>query len=170
MRSSFEWYCRELMIKESSFKNKIVVDIGCGPWGSLHFFKAKMKFGVDNLAHEYQKEFKTQNHDMVYLNCHSHKIPLLDNFADAVISNNALDHVDNFEKTIQEIYRILKPKGKIILNFNLRPFSLLTEPQILSQERINKVLKGKFKYKIIRIKKPSLDHQYMTCLIKGYKK
>lgn len=170
LKMIFQVYCDELNINKNSFKNKVVIDVGCGPMGSLHYFNAKMKFGVDILANQYNQEFNTQKHDMIYLNCHSHKIPLVDEFADAVISRNALDHVNNFEKTINEIYRILKMEGEILLSLSLRPFSLITEPQILTRQRMKKALMGKFHYKITKeLKRNNNSRDHEIIVIKGKK-
>ena len=167
LKNVFDTYCDELNINKNSFKDRVVIDVGCGPMGSLHFFNAKMKFGVDILANQYNQEFNLQKHDMIYLDCHSHKIPLLDESADVVISRNALDHVDNFEKTINEIYRVLKIKGEILLSFCLRPFSLITEPQILTRQRIKKALMGKFNYKIIKKLKQNNSRDHEIIIIQG---
>jgi ubiquinone/menaquinone biosynthesis C-methylase UbiE len=146
IKSMFDVYCHEFNIGKNTFKNKIVIDVGCGPMGPLSLFCAKQKFGVDILAQTYDRHFDLSGHDMIYLSCQSDEIPLLDNFVDVVISRNALDHVDDFEKTIIEIYRILKPGGQIYLSINSKPIAYATEPQILPWQRISAALKGKFKF------------------------
>lgn len=47
------------------------------------------------------------------------KIPLKDNSIDLVVSNNGLNNVQDLEKTLGEIYRVLKSNVKIIFTMNL---------------------------------------------------
>jgi ubiquinone/menaquinone biosynthesis C-methylase UbiE len=44
-----------------------------------------------------------------------HDIPLKDNSMDAVICSSVLEHVENPALAIKEIYRILKPNGKLFV-------------------------------------------------------
>ncbi len=169
LKFTFDEYCAELCIDKNYFRNKIVIDVGCGPRGSLHHFNARMKFGVDILANEYNKKFSIVKHDMVYLNCLSHKRPFLNEFADIVISRNALDHVGDFESTIDEIYRVLKPHGEILLSMNLRYIPTINEPQVITEERIRKAFFGKLNYGIVKKHKPTDERPYEIVVIKGNK-
>lgn len=60
-------------------------------------------------------------------------MPFPDNFFDAVISVNAIDHVDDFEQTSKEIERVLKPSGKIRLHIHYHK-KTSTEPLELSDK------------------------------------
>lgn len=44
-----------------------------------------------------------------------HKIPLSDNLVDGIICASVLEHIENPHKAISEMYRILKPGGKIFI-------------------------------------------------------
>ena len=46
-------------------------------------------------------------------------IPLDNNFADLIVSNNGLNNVDNFEQALSECSRIIKRKGQFIQTINL---------------------------------------------------
>ena len=37
--------------------------------------------------------------------------PFADNYFDEIYASHVLEHIDNFNKTITELYRILKPNG-----------------------------------------------------------
>ena len=39
--------------------------------------------------------------------------PFPDNYADYILMSHVLEHLDDVVKTMEEIYRILKPKGKV---------------------------------------------------------
>lgn len=174
----FKRYCDYFEINENSFSNKIVVDIGCGPVGSLHFFNAKVKIGVDPLANEYGI-FDNKTHEMIYLSSNAENIPLISNYADVVISVNALDHISDFDKGVEEASRILKPDGVIFLEINLDGKASICEPIVLNlHDSINELEK----YFIIDtkkiIKKGSIfefdgvatEYDYDLLIVKGRKK
>jgi len=141
-------YCKHLNIGKNSFNEKIVVDIGCGPRGTLHFFNAKLKVGIDPFANYYRRTFNVDKQDMVYLQAGAENIPLNNNFADFVISHNALDHVDNFNQSVKEIHRILKPEGIFIVQLNFNKKITVNEPILLNKKIVEIVLKDLFDYQI----------------------
>jgi len=157
----FNVYCYYLKLNKDSFKDKVLVDIGCGPHGASGLFKARKKIGVDILSNRYKKEFDLSWHDMEYLDCQSENIQLADNFADVAISRNALDFVDDFVKTIQEIHRILKKGGEIRLSINLRENSDVCGTHILNEKVIKDALDKKFRYEIIE-RFPKFSREYYS--------
>lgn len=54
-------------------------------------------------------------------------IPFEDNKFDLVLATDIIEHVENDEKALQEIYRVLKPQGKLILT--VPAFQFLWGPQ-----------------------------------------
>ena len=142
-------YCSYFNLSKDTFKDKSIVDIGCGPQGSLHFFNAKLKIGIDPLAWSY-KEFNIKQHDIQYISSRSENIPLKSSSIDGVISVNSLDHVDNLENTLNEIIRILKSNGEIYLQLNLAETPTIYEPIIIKEKEIEEFLK---RYFIIKEKK-----------------
>lgn len=94
--------------------NSVVCDIGCGYRGRFlftyqdHFSKA---YGFDiavdtNLSNE---RMILQSAD---LNQH---IPLPDNTLDVATSLAVLEHLSNREQHLREVYRVLKPDGRLLL-------------------------------------------------------
>lgn len=167
-QSIFKRYCNYFDININHFKNKIVVDIGCGPKGGLHFFKAKEKIGIDPLSDAYIKLFHTDKQDIKYVKAFSERIPLENNFVDAVIAVNSLDHVNDFKRTIEEIYRILKFKGEILFQIDLNKKPTICEPIILRKKDFEESFKNKFAYKIhkqLYIK----ENTVKRIVIKGHK-
>lgn len=55
---------------------------------------------------------KREGVDVVH-NLDSYPYPFPDNHFDEIIAIHLLEHVDDFLKTLEELYRILKPGGKI---------------------------------------------------------
>ena len=124
-------------------RGKVVADFGCGPRGSLVWAgAAACRLGIDVLADTYADEF-TDNifaHGMIYLKSTEKVIPLPSAGVDILFSMNALDHVDHFEIMCAELIRILKPGGFLISSFNLEEPASATEPQHLTEERIQAAL------------------------------
>jgi SAM-dependent methyltransferase len=88
-------------------KNLLLVDFGCGdmPYRSVIEPKVGKYLGVDlemNPKAEHHIGFDS-------------KTTLPANYADIVLSNQVLEHVDTPSGYLQEAYRILKPGGTIIL-------------------------------------------------------
>lgn len=149
-RIYFQAYCYYLNVSADSFRGMRVVDIGCGPHGALSLFHADLRIGVEPLSNRYNQHFELSKQEMVYLNAFSENIPLVDHFADVVISRNALDHVDDFGKSIGEIHRILKKGGRIIFGLNYQNHPTVCEPQVLNDEVVDRALQAHFSYKIVR--------------------
>lgn len=111
--------------KEQMFKDKIVVDIGCGAAGkSLYYASlgAEKVYGLEILE-KYRGEAealakkKGLSDKFSFVCGDSAKLPFEDGFADTVIVNDAMEHVDDPKQTIREMMRILKPGGRIFINF-----------------------------------------------------
>ncbi len=125
------------------WKDKVVVDFGCGPCGSLKWTSTpKVKIGVDVLSLRYLEEFGEEmlTHDMIYVACNEKFIPLPANCADYVLTINSLDHVNDLESMTQEILRILKPEGMLFGSFNLNEPSSECEPQCLTENLLQEKL------------------------------
>jgi SAM-dependent methyltransferase len=96
-----------------------LLDIGSGPFPSALAFKDCEIYCLDPLIPGYVAAgFPIHYYERVqFVSAPSEEIPCPDHFFDAIISVNAIDHVDNFEKTTQEIRRVLAPGG--ILRFHV---------------------------------------------------
>ncbi|MBU2579806.1 class I SAM-dependent methyltransferase [Candidatus Parcubacteria bacterium] len=140
-KALFLRFLKETEISDKSFlKNKIVVDIGPGPMGLLEASNAKIKIAIDPIAQEYQKHnLLLKDSDVVYINLPAEKIPLLDGYADVVISRNSLDHVSDPIKVVKEIYRILRTNGYFVLNVDINHPSTIAEPHKITQSMIKKI-------------------------------
>ncbi len=130
-------YLQDLRLKPSAFKGLKLLDIGAGPHPSARAFKAKEIYCLDPLLSEYVRSgFPLHYYDNVrFVSSKAEAMPLATHSIDAVISVNALDHVDSFEDTATEIKRVLKRNGKI--RFHLHYHSATTEEPIeLNDERV----------------------------------
>lgn len=95
-------------------ENSKVLDLGCGFNG---FFLQKNKnkigegFGVDiSVNTDYSdSKIKLISHNI------NENIPFKDGFFDVVVSLANLEHLDSPENNLREIFRVLKPRGVLLL-------------------------------------------------------
>ncbi len=114
------------------YKEKRILDIGCGPRGSLEWADmTKERVGLDPLADDYFK-LSGESHKMEYVSAPSENIPHKTNHFDVVTSFNSIDHVENINKTIDEIKRVLKPGGLFLLLTELNHDPTICEPQSIT--------------------------------------
>ena len=136
-------YLADLKIDADEFKNKKLLDIGAGPMPSATCFEQADLYCLDPLFDEYLKAgFPIHYYGNVkFVHGYSERIPIADHFFDAIISVNALDHVDDFEKTALEIKRVLKEDGLVVFHLHFHP-PTVTEPLELTEERVTKAFAG----------------------------
>ncbi len=119
------FYVSDFKIDPEDYIGKAILDIGCGPRGSLEWADmAGLRIGLDPLVNEYYKlDGGTLSHKMKYVSGYSEDMPFPDETFDFVFSINSLDHVDDLDETISEIKRVLKIGGicGIIVDANHKP-------------------------------------------------
>lgn len=103
----------------NSNENKLVLDYGCGSglyvklW-KLFFKDENLKFAdisqnaLNRLTEKYS-EYKNQTCEII-----NNKTSYADNSYDLILSVEVMEHVENLEDYLNEIYRLLKPGGKFI--------------------------------------------------------
>ena len=100
-----------LIDREVTAKTK-VLDIGCGHGDFLKavFARTEHTYGIDSDGQALKKNTIIKNK----INGSAEQMPLPNNFFDLVVSSWAFEHLENPRRVLTEIYRILKPGGKII--------------------------------------------------------
>jgi SAM-dependent methyltransferase len=118
---------------------KSILDIGCGPLGSLEWASdARLRVGLDPLAHKYRKlPLQADGDRMSYVAGFSETIPFQDHTFDYVTSFNSLDHVADVGVTISEMKRVVAPGGYILLIVEIAHLPTFTEPHRLNIAVIN---------------------------------
>ncbi|MBN1875987.1 MAG: methyltransferase domain-containing protein [Anaerolineae bacterium] len=120
------------------YRGKKILDIGCGPRGSLEWaIEADMRIGVDPLAAAY-RQLGADCHSMQYIACGAEYLPFADNYFDVVCTFNSLDHVDDVEKVIAEICRVLVPRGYFLLLTDIHRYPTVMEPTVYSWNIVDK--------------------------------
>ena len=104
---------------KSLVHNKTVLDIACGEgYGSALLSEtAKYVTGVDieSRAVEHAK-IKYRSDNLSFLEGDCAKIPLKSNSVDVVVSFETIEHHDQHRKMMEEIKRVLKPKGFLVIS------------------------------------------------------
>tara|TARA_B100000795_G_C22794749_1_gene438789 strand:+ start:126 stop:830 length:705 start_codon:yes stop_codon:yes gene_type:complete len=123
-----EFFTSFFDLSKEDYKNKTVLDIGCGPRGSLEWAdNVKRRVGLDPLAKKYIK-MEGRNHDMEYIQSGAEQIPFDSGYFDIVTSLNSLDHVDDLKDCIKEIKRVVVPGGFFLMISDIHTYPTLTEP------------------------------------------
>ena len=158
------FYTSHFGIDRAYYQSKILLDIGCGPRGSLEWATmAFRRIGLDPLAKEYLK-LGAKHHLMEYIDAPSEKIPLKDGECDAVFSFNSFDHVESIDMTIKEIKRVTRPNGIFLLLVEVNHPPTDCEPHKLEPETIVNSLKPEFKCEQLQVYKPVEYGMYQSIL------
>lgn len=117
-------YYLDYTTSEEMFKDKEILDIGCGAAGkSLYYLSlgAKSVTGIDVVekyeseAYALQKELGLSGFTFKLES--ASKMSFKDNSFDTIIMNDAMEHVSEPDLVLKEVYRVLKPGGKLFVNF-----------------------------------------------------
>ncbi len=110
--------------KESMFGGKDVLDVGCGAGGKSLFYLgcgANKVVGID-IVPKYKEESEALAGKLGLCGfefaCEdASSTSFADCSFDTIIMNDAMEHVAEPEATLREMHRILKPGGKLYVNF-----------------------------------------------------
>lgn len=142
LRNSYfkEFYTKHFEIEDTFYSGKRILDIGCGPRGSLEWADMALeRIGLDPLAKQYLK-LGADKHKTKYVAAYSESIPFDDDYFDVISSFNSLDHVADIQITISEIKRVLKPGGVFLLLTELNHAPKIKEPQDFSWDIVHAFL------------------------------
>lgn len=100
---------RDLKTSIEKYATGIVLDIGCGnkPYEVLFSKNIEKYLGCDIVQSSLEK---------VDIICEAHNVPLESGSVDTVLCTQVIEHVPDHNKLIQEIHRLLKMNGCLILS------------------------------------------------------
>jgi ubiquinone/menaquinone biosynthesis C-methylase UbiE len=131
-----EKYKRDLLLNEDDFVGMKVLDVGSGPFPSALCFKDCEVYSLDPLIDSYVSAgYPLHCYDSrgKFVCAQAENIPFEDGFFDAVVSVNAIDHVNDFAATAMELKRVLKTGGKFRMHVHYHP-KTKAEPLELNDE------------------------------------
>ena len=135
---SLNRYPEALKIPRDHFAGKTILDLGCGPYPLSIAFEDCRIVGLDPLVLHYEAagfplaEFTDR---VTFVRGFAEDMPFPSQSFDAVISVNAIDHVDDFPRTAREISRVLKKDGVLRIQVHYHPPREL-EPRVLSDHEV----------------------------------
>lgn len=123
-------------IKQKLNQNSIWVDAGCGQNLLIEEFEiySKNGLGIDEVFHP---ELRSKEK---FLQSNLYKIPLPDNYADLIVSNMVIEHIEDISKLLKEIYRILKPQGSFIFRTTNKLYPIQILSSIFSKNLKDKII------------------------------
>ena len=158
------FYTTHFGLSPSYYQSKVILDIGCGPRGSLEWASmASRRIGLDPLAKQYLR-LGAKHHRMEYIDAYSEQIPLKDAECDAVFSFNSLDHVEDVHQTLREIKRITRPGGIFLLIVEVNHLPTDCEPHRLTPNELIDFLMPEFDCEDIKVYKPVAHGIYASIL------
>ena len=128
----YQWFYTELFgLTEADYAGQRVLDIGCGPRGTLEWATgAAERVGLDPLVSRY-RDLGIDGHAMTYVEAGAEHIPFSAGHFDIVTVFNALDHVDDVDQAIREITRVTRPGGTSLILVEVNHKPTRTEPHTL---------------------------------------
>jgi len=135
-------YLKSLQVSEGVFKHKKILEVGCGPVSGVGVFKNAIVYGIDPLMNDYYDigyRFP-QDENFTIFACRAEELTNIfpKNFFDVVISVNAIDHVDDIEKTSSEINKVVKSDCLFAMNIEYH-IPRICEPIVLNNKRVEKI-------------------------------
>lgn len=128
-------YPRNLGLSCDALTGLRVLDIGCGPFPGLRAFTGcAVRVGIDPLIEAYQHigfPLDRWSDNYLYCRANAENLPFPSHSFDAVVSCNAIDHVDDFAEVAHEVRRVLKTGGKFCMEVHYHKRTV-TEPIELS--------------------------------------
>jgi ubiquinone/menaquinone biosynthesis C-methylase UbiE len=126
------FYTSHFGLEKEFYRGKKILDIGCGPRGSLEWAaETELRIGIDPLAEAYRR-LGTALHAMRYIACGAENLPFAEYSFDIVCAYNSLDHVDNLDQVISEIKRVTAPQGFFLLLTDIHRRPTVLEPAAFS--------------------------------------
>ena len=102
---------------KSKIENINIYDIGCGPCQYIFsklYDGIKLNYtGVDR-GSTYQDYIKRLGGELIIANLEEPLVMIESESADLIICAHVIEHINNLEDLISELYRILKPEGLIL--------------------------------------------------------
>lgn len=137
------FYTAHFGIDKGAYRGKKVLDIGCGPRGSLEWAsETAIRIGIDPLAEAYRRRLGTRLHAMHYVAGCAERLPFADAYFDVVCAFNSLDHVDDLESVISEIHRVAAPDGTFLLLTDVHEQPTVMEPAAFSWDIVERFQPG----------------------------
>lgn len=149
--------------KDGTFGRILNIGSGEGDYDSLiaSYASRLVSLDINKSDVAFAKKLNADARNIDYLVCDALQLSLPDNSFDLVIAAEVLEHVGHPEKLMEEMARVLKPGGILIVTFPQSDFPFTCDP-------VNKIL-GLFTDKRIPIGAYAFGHKYLIA-VEDFKK
>jgi len=154
---------RKIKLTKKRLVNKVVLDVGCNDGKNVFRFSSIVKeiYGIEVMEECVNLAIKNNDKNNVFFKKgDAEKIPFSDNKFDVVYSLWVLEHLRNPAKFFEEVFRVLKPGGILIL----------WAPSVLNPTGfLIKLVSNNYKTKFLSIlsKKPVEEVSDMECFYRA---
>jgi len=119
-RAAHSMLCREIKAYHNADERLKILDVGCGTGEFVFKAAASLKkaevHGVDLSTTMIQKASTKKRFDNVlFEEGDVEHLPYTDNTFDVITCSHSFHHYPNKEKAMQEMYRVLKPEGRLMI-------------------------------------------------------
>lgn len=121
--SKMEGHCSLIkdFVEQNDLKDKIIMDLGSGPQGILHVLPKKLGLAVDPLMLEFRRMgYDVSGEDLQTYAHKAENIAQIFHDVDVVFCLNSIDHHQDPKLVIDQIWKVLKKGGDLILLTDLR--------------------------------------------------
>jgi len=119
------------------FGGLTAVEFGGGLHGILPLINARRRINVDPLVEPGVR------HGVLNIRAKGEECPLSTDLADVVFCRNVLNHVEDPNRFLRQIARVLKPTGRLYLSLHLEPRGLL-HPHAFTPEGVREAVSAHF--------------------------
>ncbi len=92
----------------------VILENGCGIGMYLEKLASTAKFAI-GLEYDFERAQQAHTRSTSIVNAAGENLPFSDNHFDLILSHEVLEHVQDDQQAVQEIIRVLKPGGRLIL-------------------------------------------------------
>jgi ubiquinone/menaquinone biosynthesis C-methylase UbiE len=173
--TSYAWYeglSRILAAEKIDISNSRMLEIGSGAGEFLNSLPPSPRVGID-ISESALRIAKKKSTSAQFLKAKAESLPFNDARFDIVVFCEVIEHVDNPQKSLQEIHRVLRRNGSLFMSFPnyINPLylvirllaTLFRQPQWISLQIVDRYL---FYFKVIADLKKNgftLEHAKGTC-------
>lgn len=121
---------QEILERADRIPAEKILDLGCGNGNVIALLKDRkiaQYFGVDISEMMVKEAAKRLGGGAVVMTGDAENIPFGDSYFDLIICNASFHHYPNPQKAVEEMKRVLKPEGSIILGDPTVPGRILTK-------------------------------------------
>lgn len=111
-----QWRFRSIKNLIGDIANKTILDAGSGEGYFLSQIKAKEKYGIE-MSEKRVKRSRDLFPDLKVTVGDVKNLPFEDKSLDVIVCSEVLEHVDGYQKALEEFKRCLKPSGILVVSF-----------------------------------------------------